>query len=120
MSTTQKLTKETRRVLEGAFWIQDLQPEVSYGRIHDDHDGTNEGVLSVSIDRQGDAFISIQSRNRGPGRNQFSDMLRFRTSGGGGMSLRVRNALMVLAEAIRLDNEERPAADPSKNPPQKE
>jgi hypothetical protein len=34
--------------------------------------------------------------------------LRFRTWAGGGHSLRVRQALMVLAEAIRRDNEDRP------------
>lgn len=34
--------------------------------------------------------------------------LRFRTFGGGGLSPRTRNALMILAEAIRRDKEERP------------
>ncbi|MES2315021.1 MAG: hypothetical protein V4524_03765 [Patescibacteria group bacterium] len=111
-----RLLKDTKRIINANFWIPQLNSDTSYARIHDDHDGTNEGTLAVYFDSMGDAFVSIQSRDRGPGRQQFSDMLRFRTFGGGGMSLRTRNALMILAEAIRLDNEERPLGDPVKNP----
>ena len=54
----------------------------------------------VQINQVRDIYIAT---DRKPG--QFS---RFRTSGGGGHSLRVRNALMLLALAIKLDNEEDP------------
>jgi len=52
----------------------------------------------VIFDRMGDAYLST-----GSGKD-----IRFRTYGGGGMSLRTRAALLILAEAIRLDNEDRP------------
>lgn len=57
--------------------------------------------MSVCIDRQGDAWITVQSR-------PFVGC-RFRMPlVGGGQSPRVRTALVILAEAIRLDNEEHP------------
>lgn len=43
------------------------------------------------------------------------DPFAFRTAGGGGRSLRTRNALMLLAEAIRLDNLERPEREVHNN-----
>ena len=47
--------------------------------------------------KDGDAWIGIDVRN----------FLRFRMPlCGGGQSPRTRNALLILAEAIRLDNEE--------------
>lgn len=93
--------KDVRRVLETPFWIHDLKKNVSYERLHDDHDGERKGTIQVTFSDDGDAWISADLCYPG-------QMLRFRTFIGGGLSLRVRNALMVLAEAIRLDNEERP------------
>lgn len=89
-----------KSVLETPYWIPSLDVDTSYTRVHDDHDGTFEGKLIVSIDRQGDIWFTTD-------RSHFA-MLRFRTWGGGGASPRTRNALMLLAEAIRLDNEEKP------------
>jgi len=42
--------------------------------------------------------------------------LRFRNTFGGGNSERVRIALMILALAIKLDNEERPQYKPEGDP----
>ncbi len=70
------------------------------GSLHDDTDGGDKGNISVIVAEDGDIYVGTDVR---PG-----DMLRFRTYGGGGASLRTRSALMILAEAIRLDNEERP------------
>lgn len=92
------IAKRIKKLLEDSFWPESLSPDVSYQRIHDDHDGTFTGTLSVFIDRMGDVYLTV---------DRAFEALRFRTMGGGGHSLRVRNALVVLAEAIRLDNEER-------------
>lgn len=94
----EKLVKDSRRVLESPFWIPELKTDTSYQRLHDDHDGTQEGRIMVSFLPGGDAVVVTDGRRRG-------EPLRFRTPGGGGTSLRVRNALMLLAWAIKLDNE---------------
>jgi len=90
--------KDIKKILEEPFWIKTVSPNIGYTRLHDDHDGTFTGSVSVLFDEMGDARMTIDSR----------EPIRFRTWGGGGMSLRVRTALLILAEAIRLDNEERP------------
>ena len=90
------VAKAVERILhpETEFWLPTIKSETLYSRLHDDHDGKFDGFLGVQIDRMGDAFIL-----------PHMETLRFRTYHGGGMSLRVRKALVVLAEAIRLDNE---------------
>lgn len=90
--------KTSKKLLEASFWPDALRAETGYRRLHDDHDGTYQGWLGVYFDRMGDAYLSIDG----------SPALRFRTWGGGGMSERTRNALVLLAEAIRMDNEDRP------------
>lgn len=100
MPTTTTLEKRARQVLEEPFWISELKTDLWYERLHDDDDGTKEGKVLVMFIENGDGFITTD-KHRGPS-------LRFRTMGGGGNSLRVRNALMLLALAIKLDNETRP------------
>jgi hypothetical protein len=77
-----------------------------YSRLHDDHDGEFTGKISVVFSPDSDAWVYIDKR----------DGLRFRTYSGGGASLRVRNALIILALAIKLDNEEHPIEIPEKIP----
>lgn len=97
----ERLMKDVKRVLENPFWITDLKPEELYQRLHDDHDGSRDGKINVTFSGGGDAWVDISHSCPGS--------LRFRTEfGGGGMSPRVRNALMILAYAIKLDNEARP------------
>ena len=73
---------------------------IPYFITNDDCDGeTHEGV-TVIIDSQGDAWITVSGK-KGYGTS------RIRNFNGGGHNHRTRNALMILAEAIRLDNEER-------------
>lgn len=91
-------------LLNSFFWLPTLQTMQSYGRLHDDHDGTKEGVLQIVFSPDGDAHVAIAG---GP-ESGYSPTLRFRTYEGGGLSLRTRNALLILAEAIRLDNLEHP------------
>ena len=98
--SSDRLQKDARRVLEHPFWISDLQTSEVYERIHDDHDGTKEGRLMVQFTLDGDVWITTDKHQ--------GHSMRFRTFGGGGQSQRVRNALMILALAIKLDNEEHP------------
>lgn len=95
----ERLCKDVRRVLENPFWIPELSSDVNYTRIQDDHDGTFEGQLTVDFTRDGDAWVFT---------DKHFPAMRFRTFHGGGMSERTRNALMILAYAIKLDNQERP------------
>lgn len=90
--------KSVKKMLETPFWIANLDTHTAYRRQHDDTDGEPKGGLMVMFDMMGDAYISTDNH----------PWLRFRTFGGGGRSERTRTALMILAEAIRLDNAERP------------
>lgn len=91
--------KTIHGLLDEPFWLSSLDAErCYYARQHDDTDGKPDGVLAVTFGPDGDAYVSID----------FHPTLRFRTWTGGGSSPRTRNALIVLAEAIRLDNEDRP------------
>ncbi len=97
----ERLNKDVLRVLNNFFWIPELSAEEAYTRIHDDCDGELDGIIEVAFsDQVGDIGVRTSKSDRG--------YLRFRDGFGGGMSLRVRNALMILALAIKLDNEERP------------
>lgn len=94
------------KILKYPFWPDTLIPDFVYSRVHDDHDGEFSGILNVQIDRQGDVWISTDQH--------FFPPMRFRTYGGGGMSQRTRNALLILAEAIRMDNEDHPQFKPNR------
>ena len=94
------LTKNIREILERPFWIPEVKTNTEYVRLHDDHDGTKEGCIILQFDEAGDAFVYTDVHQH--------PTLRFRTLNGGGSSLRVRNALIILAEAIRLDNRDHP------------
>jgi len=82
------------KLLNQDFWLNSLLPNTRYVR-HDDCDGDLDQNLSVAFDEYGGAYLS------------HTNLLRFRTFGNGGMSLKTRRALIILAEAIRLDNEEK-------------
>lgn len=96
----ERLSKDARRVLENPLMLPEISSEESYRRFHDDHDGTYEGQLALGITRDGDMWIGI---DQPPGA-----FLRFRNYFGGGQSLRVHNALKILALAIKLDNQDKP------------
>jgi hypothetical protein len=83
-------------LLNGAYWPEKIEAMQTYSRRHDDTDGlrTAEQYLSVTIGVDGDAWLQVGI-----------DSLRFRTYFGGGMSLNTRNALLLLVEALRRDNE---------------
>ncbi len=99
--TQESMTKAMDHLLEGAYWPQTLRPCTAYVRLQDDTDGEvgPDQELKLVFGPDGDAWVVLP---------QSLMSLRFRTWSGGGHSLRVRNALLVLAEAIRRDNEEYP------------
>jgi len=86
------------KFLDGLAWPRTVDDKESYSRIMDDHDGTCIGRLIVMFGPDGDAYVGTEAAR----------LMRFRTSGGGGQSPRTHAALLVLAEAMRLDNEARP------------
>lgn len=98
------VSRAMNTLLEGAYFPPSLQANYAYTRRHDDTNGevTPDHDLTVIMSEDGDTWVDL------PGRLHT---LRFRTYFGGGQSLRVRNALVILAEAIRRDNEERPQRD---------
>lgn len=85
------------KVLESDFWLPTLSVGTLYERQHDDTDGKPDGgCIHVIVGADGDAWVWTDTHQS----------LRFRAPLGGGRNPRVRNALLVLAEAIRLDNED--------------
>lgn len=104
ISSELSLSRSLNTLLEGAYWLSALAPKTLYSRVHDDCEGDLTQTLGVMVGGDGDVHVLLPN---------FKS-LRFRTWGGGGLSLRTRNALLVLAEAIRRDNETlpiRPAED---------
>lgn len=75
----------------------------AFTRRHDDTDGERgpEQNIVIGFTPDMDAWVLL------PG----FQSLRFRTPAGGGSSPRVQKALLILAEAIRRDNAERPQSD---------
>ena len=100
--TLEELEDMVSQVLENPFWLRSLTAGKTQTRLHDDHDGTMTGIIGVNFDQNGDAWVFIEDAEGA------TQSLRFRSFAGGGRSPRTRAALMILAEAIRLDQEERP------------
>lgn len=99
--------KKIEKLLQAIPWPEILSSQVLYSRLHDDHDGDYQGEIRLSFSPDGDAWIETTN-------NRLGGSLRFRTTFGGTMSPRVRNALVILAFAIKMDNEERPIVQPPK------
>ena len=96
--TIKDIEKTIYALLDEPFFPESLGDEDEFTRAHDDHDGDLTQTLDVILSPDSDVCI----------RTYHDRMLRFRNSFGGGQSLRVRNALLILAMAIKKDNEERP------------
>jgi hypothetical protein len=99
--TEKSIQQSIDRLLENDFWIPSLAPNELYSRLHDDRDGDSEEKHQLRVYVAPDADLHVFIADS-------MESLRFRNYFGGGKSLRVRNALMVLAEAIRRDNDDRP------------
>jgi hypothetical protein len=94
-ATNRQVAVALDTLLEKLFWPASLRPEVGYARTHDDCEGDPSQTLEVYVTADGDAHLVATA----------FQSLRFRHGLGGGLSPRTRNALLVLAEAIRRDNE---------------
>lgn len=94
------LRRAQNTLLERAYWPAGVETRTAYSRRHDDTDGKRDATqnLEVWFGPDGDAWVQVGT----------TEPLRFRTWAGGGTSLRTRNALLLLAEAIKRDNEENP------------
>jgi hypothetical protein len=86
-----------KALLENPFWPEGLAERKRYYRNED----MGRGGISVMLDQDGDTHIAVAQ----DGRISFAE---FCTMTGGGRSPRVRAALVYLALAIKLDEEERP------------
>jgi hypothetical protein len=101
--------KDLLRILENPFFVDGLEAEETYSRIHDDTDGTGEGAINIKISQDGDVWVQLQATHNGA-------PLRFRQPFfGGGQSPRTKQALLFLALAIKLDNEDCPQSFPNQD-----
>ncbi len=90
-------------LLESTFWLNELDLMTPYVR-HDDD--TRKGLIKISFSHDQDAWIEVWSEID-PDDVSFSHRFRVPLSGGG-ESPRVRNALLMLALAIKCDNQQIP------------
>lgn len=89
-------------LLDFSFWPAGISTNVVYSAQTDDSDGKPDyGWLMAQCSVDGDLHFLVSSK-RG-----YPDKIRFRTYGGGGVHLGVRNAGLVLAYAMMKDMEKR-------------
>ena len=93
-------------LLESHFWLKGVATKTAYVRFDDD---TYLGHISVAFSEDADGWLEVWS-NQDP-EDRFSHRFRMPMFGGG-QSGRVRTALLILALAIKLDNQERPQHRP--------
>jgi len=97
------MSKHIDEILNSMNWEKcwtEIPTNSCQTRIEDD----SHGSMSVVFSCDGDAWIEIS-----PDPDEFKRNLRFREChSGGGVSSRTRRALMILAMAMKADNEDRP------------
>lgn len=98
-------------ILDSDFWLSSLETMGFYSRFEEGkaerlEDDSPKGAISVGFSNDGDGWIQVLSK---PDSDDYHTAFRFRMPMiGGGQSPRTRVALLILAEAIRLDNEKNP------------
>lgn len=103
MNAVDPIVQRIDKLLEMPFWLSTLETGEQYQRYEDD---TPLGYLAVLFGGDGDGYITV-FHEQDPNDRHMS--MRFRMPMiGGGQSPRVRNALLILARAIQLDNEDKP------------
>lgn len=107
----QEPSEVIRAILERPFWPRQLNVGTEYTRLGDD----TSGELTVAIAPDADAWITVFSK---PDPEEFGQSHRFRSGFGGTENEEVRNALLVLAMAIKLANEKHPQDHRCKIPPE--
>lgn len=94
-------------------WPQGLEVGKFYEIPCDDDGHSLEAKLKVLVAQDGDVHISTtklrQFKSKGELQLDGLPSVRIRNRAGGGRNLRTRQALLWLAEAIRLDNQDNPA-----------
>lgn len=91
--------KDINKVLNMNYWPTKLETMEPYFVSHDDNNGDETKGLQVTISPDGDAWVKTHC--------PINESCRFRMPGiGGGRCPKIRNALLVLAEAIRQEREE--------------
>ncbi len=98
---TEGKAEEIKKILETPFWIDGIKSRTLY-QTEDDDSPPNESFLQVIFSDDGDAWVTKIT-------DPSFKSIRKRTYQGGGKDLRTRNALMILAYAMKLDEEERKA-----------
>lgn len=94
------------RVFKSA-WPEGLKERTSYRIVCDDKGRTGSTYVEVFVAPDGDAHVVMQDWENFPkGMPSALPSARIRTGNGGGRSMRTRQALLWLAQAIRLDNAE--------------
>ena len=99
---TEGKAEEIKKILETPFWIEGIESNILY-ETEDDDSPPGEAFLKIVFSTDGDAWVS-----KFTGNNSMKS-IRKRTHQGGGRDSRTRLALMILAYAMKLDDEERKA-----------
>jgi len=103
--------KVVHTLLESNFWLPSLKTDGFYQRFDDNpikrfEDDSPKGTIGVGFSHDGDGWLTVIHT---PDPHDHHMSCRFRMPFiGGGESHRTRIALLILAEAIRLDNEKDP------------
>lgn len=88
--------KDIDNILNQTFFPKNCHTMTNYSTSHDDNDGDSySGFMDMIILSDGD--VCIKTHHKGIG------YLRFRTSVGGGRFQKIRNALLILSDAIRQE-----------------
>ncbi len=87
-------------IIESINWEQAWKDIGGIGTEMRTEDDSRDGFLITGFTGDGDAWVQTLADHSG--------MLRFRCLSGGGRSLRVRDALMILAMAVAADNKDFP------------
>lgn len=93
MSETRQ--QQIKDILESSFWLDEIESTVVY-QTEDDDSPPNEAWLQVVFSNDGDAWVAKIT-------DSPIKSIRKRTHAGGGRDLRTRQALMILAYAMKLD-----------------
>lgn len=90
-----------------AQWPEGLEANQGYVFPCDDKGRNGQTWLRIVISEDGDAWLCMQEWERFPeGHPDYMPTVRCRTGIGGGRHDRTHQALLWLAQAIRLDNED--------------
>jgi hypothetical protein len=91
------IENQIEKILNTPFWPIDIETCTPYFRTQDDCDGNEMTGIEIAFSKDGDAWVKTYPSGQ-PN--------RFRVPGqGGGHSPRTRMALLILAKAIKMDEE---------------